>query len=206
MVRVTSREDFGHEGVHDMTVTAKAVVSAYYGQAPEYSYWNGCSTGGRQGLMEAQKYPEDYDGILAGAPVINVPEMQTGQIWGQIVMLQEDNPIPACKFETALAAAIEACDTVGDGVVDGVIGNPFACGFDLTTLIGTPTPCGTITAEDVAVMQRIHEGPRGTDGSFLWYGLPYGAPYAGCTTSSWTRTASSSATRSSTTCGGSSTS
>jgi hypothetical protein len=174
-----AREDFGHEGVHDMTTTAKAVVSAYYGQAPAYSYWNGCSTGGRQGLMEAQKYPDDYDGVLAGAPVINFPEMQTGQIWGQIVMLQEDNPIPACKFETALAAAIEACDTVGDGVVDGVIGDPFACDFDLTTLIGTETECGTITAEDVEVMQRIHEGPRGTDGSFLWYGLPYGAPYAG---------------------------
>jgi feruloyl esterase len=174
-----AREDFGHEGVHDMTVTAKEVISAYYGQAPAYSYWNGCSTGGRQGLMEAQKYPDDYDGILAGAPVINFPEMQTGQIWGQIVMLQEDNPVPACKFATALAAAIEACDTVGDGVVDGVIGDPFACDFDLTTLIGTVTDCGEITAEDVAVMQRIHEGPRGTDGSFLWYGLPYGAPYAG---------------------------
>ncbi|MGY1802576.1 tannase/feruloyl esterase family alpha/beta hydrolase [Blastococcus sp. SYSU D00922] len=174
-----AREDFGHEGVHDMTVTAKAVVQAYYGQAPAYSYWNGCSTGGRQGLMEAQRYPDDYDGVLAGAPVINFPEMQTGQIWGQIVMLQEDNPIPACKFETALAAAIQACDTVGDGVVDGVIGDPFACDFDLTRLIGTPTPCGAITEDDVAVMQRIHEGPRGTDGRFLWYGLPYGAPYAG---------------------------
>ncbi|WP_456593471.1 tannase/feruloyl esterase family alpha/beta hydrolase [Blastococcus sp. SYSU DS1024] len=174
-----AREDFGHEGVQDMTVTAKAVVQAFYGRGPAYSYWNGCSTGGRQGLMEAQKYPDDYDGILAGAPVINFPEMQTGQIWGQIVMLQEDNPIPACKFETALAAAIEACDTVGDGVVDGVIGDPFACDFDLTTLVGTETPCGVITAEDVAVMQRIHEGPRGTDGRFLWYGLPYGAPYAG---------------------------
>jgi hypothetical protein len=174
-----AREDFGHEGVHDMTLTAKAVVAAYYGQQPAYSYWNGCSTGGRQGLMEAQRYPDDYDGVLAGAPVVNFPEMQTGQIWGQVVMLQEDNPVPACKFEAALAAAVAACDTVGDGVVDGVIGDPFACDFDLTTLVGTVTPCGTITAEDVAVMQRIHEGPRGTDGRFLWYGLPYGAPYAG---------------------------
>ncbi|WP_130504160.1 tannase/feruloyl esterase family alpha/beta hydrolase [Blastococcus saxobsidens] len=175
----TGREDFGHEGVHDMAVAAKSVVTTFYGRAPEYSYWNGCSTGGRQGLMEAQNYPDDFDGIFAGAPVINFPEMQTGQIWGQIVMLQENNPVPACKFETALKAAVAACDTVGDGVVDGVIGDPFACDFDLTTLIGTETACGTITAKDVAVMQRIHEGPRGTDGRFLWYGLPYGAPYAG---------------------------
>ncbi len=173
-------EDFGHEGVHDMTVTAKAVVAAYYGQAPAYSYFTGCSTGGRQGLMEAQRYPEDYDGILSGAPVINYPELQTEQIWGQLVMLLEENPIPACKFEVALAAAIEACDTVGDGVVDGVIGDPLACTFDLGTLVGTPTPCGVITTEDVAVMRRIAEGPRRQDdGGFMWYGLAPGVPYAG---------------------------
>ncbi len=173
-----AREDFGHEGVHDMTVAAKAVVSAYYGQDPAYSYWTGCSTGGRQGLMEAQRYPDDYDGILAAAPVVNYPELKTGQLWGQLVMAQEDDPVPACKFETALAAAVEACDTVGDGVVDGVIGDPLACDFDLGTLVGTETGCGVITAEDVAVMQRIREGARGTDGGFLWYGLPPGAPYA----------------------------
>jgi Tannase and feruloyl esterase len=172
-------EDFGHEGVHDMTVTAKAVITAFYGQEPAYSYWNGCSTGGRQGLMEAQKYPDDYDGILAGAPVINWPEMQTMQIWGQVVMNQEDNPIHPCKFEAALAATIAACDTVGDGVTDGVIGDPLACDFDLGSLVGTVTPCGAITEDDVAVMRRIAEGPRGTDGDFLWYGLPPGAPYAG---------------------------
>jgi feruloyl esterase len=162
-----------------MTVVGKAVTTAYYGQAPAYSYFNGCSTGGRQGLMEAQRYPDDYDGIAAGAPVINFPEMQTMQIWGQVVMNQEDNPIPPCKFEAALAATIAACDTVGDGTVDGVIGDPLACDFDLGTLVGTMTECGEITAEDVAVMRRIAEGPRTPEGEFLWYGLAPGAPYAG---------------------------
>ncbi|OMQ16402.1 hypothetical protein A7K94_0202785 [Modestobacter sp. VKM Ac-2676] len=171
--------DFGHVGVHDMTVTAKAVISAFYGQGPAYSYWNGCSTGGRQGLMEAQRYPDDYDGVLAGAPVINYPQMQTGQMWGQVVMLEEQNPVAPCKFAAALEATIAACDEVGDRVVDGVIGDPLACDFDLDRLIGTATDCGEITAADVEVMRKIGAGPRGQDGSFLWYGLAPGTPYAG---------------------------
>jgi hypothetical protein len=172
-------EDFGHAGVHDMTVTGKAITTAYYGQEPAYSYWNGCSTGGRQGLMEAQKYPDDYDGIAAGAPVINYSELQVAQLWGQIVMLQENNPVHPCKFQAALTATVTACDTVGDGVVDGVIGDPLACDFDLGTLVGTATACGEITAKDVEVMRRIAEGTRGTNGQFTWYGLVPGAPYAG---------------------------
>lgn len=172
-------EDFGHEGVHDMTVTTKAVIAAFYGRAPAYSYWNGCSTGGRQGLMEIQRHPDSYDGVLAGAPVINFDEMQTAQIWGQVAMLEEDNPVAMCKFATALAAEVKACDKVGDGVVDGVIGDPLSCRFDLSTLVGTSTECGTITATDVKVMTLIREGARRTDGGFLWYGLAPGAPYAG---------------------------
>jgi hypothetical protein len=73
-------EDFGYLAVHDMTVTAKAVIKAYYGRDAQYSYWNGCSTGGRQGLMEAQRYPDDYDGVLAGAPVINYSRLQIAQM------------------------------------------------------------------------------------------------------------------------------
>ncbi|MEU2348399.1 tannase/feruloyl esterase family alpha/beta hydrolase [Modestobacter sp. NPDC049651] len=172
-------QDFGYRGVHDMTVTAKAVIKAFYGTDPQYSYWNGCSTGGRQGLMEAQRYPEDYDGVLAGAPVVNFSRMQIGQMWGQVVMLAEDNPVAPCKFEAALAATIKACDTVGDGVVDGVIGDPLGCSFDLGSLVGTKTPCGDITAGDVEVMRKIAEGPRTQDGQFLWYGQAPGTPYAG---------------------------
>lgn len=172
-------EDFGHEGVHDMTLAAKDVIRAFYGSDPARSYFNGCSTGGRQGVMEAQRHPEEYDGIAAGAPVINFPEMQTGQIWGQVVMLSAGNPVPACKFEAALAAAVEACDTLGDGVVDGVIGDPLACRFDPGTLVGRETPCGAITAADAEVIRRIGEGPRRTDCRFLWYGLAPGAPFAG---------------------------
>ena len=172
-------QDFGYRGVHDMTVTAKAVIKVFYGADPQYSYWNGCSTGGRQGLMEAQRYPDDYDGVLAGAPVVNFSRLQIAQMWGQVVMLEEANPVAPCKFEAALQATIKACDTVGDGVVDGVIGDPLGCHFDLGTLVGTKTPCGDITAGDVEVMRRIAEGPRTQDGQFLWYGQAPGTPYAG---------------------------
>jgi feruloyl esterase len=172
-------EDFGYEGIQDMTRAAKDVVRAFYGADPAHSYFNGCSTGGRQGVMEAQRFPDEYDGIVAGAPVINFPELQTGQIWGQVAMLTSGNPVAPCKFEAALAATIEACDTLGDNVRDGVIGDPLACGFDPGTLVGRATPCGPITVADVDVIRRIGEGPRRVDGGFLWYGLAPGAPFAG---------------------------
>lgn len=171
--------DFGYLAIHDMTVAAKAVVRACYGQDPERSYFNGCSTGGRQGLTEAQRYPADYDGILAGAPVINFPQLQTGQIWGQLVMLQTGNVVPPGKFRAALDAIVEQCDLVGDGVHDGVIGDPLACDPDLDRLVGLPSPDGPLTTADVEVIRRIGEGPRRRDGGFLWYGLAPGAPFAG---------------------------
>ncbi|MEU2349932.1 tannase/feruloyl esterase family alpha/beta hydrolase [Modestobacter sp. NPDC049651] len=170
---------FGHVAVHEMTVAAKAVVEAAYGRRPRFSYWNGCSTGGRQGLMEVQRHPGDYDGVLAGAPVINYPRMQTAQLWGQVVMRETGTVVSAAKFAAALAAVIDRCDTVGDGVVDGVIGDPLGAPVDLAALVGLPTPDGPLTEADVAVLRAIGEGPRRRGGEFLWYGLPPGAPFAG---------------------------
>src|SRR5690606_9727238 len=73
--------DYGYRAIHEMTVKAKAVIEAHYGDGPEYSYFNGCSTGGRQGLMEAQRFPEDYDGIVSGAPVNTFTHLHIGQLW-----------------------------------------------------------------------------------------------------------------------------
>src|SRR4051812_36689144 len=169
--------DFGHLGIHDMTVTAKAVVTAYYGRPPAYSYFNGCSTGGRQGLMAAQRYPADYDGVLSGAPAINWPRMQVGQIWGQLVMLERGNVVSAARFQAALDAIVDQCDLVGDGVRDRVVGDPLGARPDLEALVGLPTPDGPLTAADVEVIRLIGEGPRRRDGGFLWYGLAPGAPF-----------------------------
>jgi Tannase and feruloyl esterase len=171
--------DWGYLGVHLMTQDGKALVAAYYGTSHYYSYFNGCSTGGRQGLTEAQRYPGDYNGILAGSPVINFMQLIPGQEWPQLVMLESHDEIPACKYQAAVDAVTKACDTVGDGVRDGVIGDPMECHWNPSTLIGTKTPCGTITATDAAVIGKIFQGPRTSDGKFMWYGLMPGTRFSG---------------------------
>jgi len=170
--------DNAYLGTHEMTVTAKALIDAFYGTPARHAYFNGCSTGGRQGLSEAQRYPADYDGILSGAPAINWTRLHVEQMWGTVVMLATHNPVPQCKFAAATSAAVAACDA-NDGVKDGVIENPRACKFDPRQLIGTSTPCGDFTAADANVIRKIWEGPRRQDGSFLWYGLQRGGDFSG---------------------------
>ena len=163
-------------GVHQMTVVAKALTRELYGTPPRYSYFNGCSSGGRQGLMEAQRFPEDYDGILAIAPAINWAHFLPADMWPQVVMLGARNFLPACKADMATAAAVKACDTL-DGVADGVLEDPRRCTFDPKALIGASTDgCGEFTSADAAVIQQVWEGPRRADGTSLWYGLARGTP------------------------------
>ncbi|GAB1218257.1 hypothetical protein ATERTT37_007510 [Aspergillus terreus] len=174
--------NFASRSLHDMAVVGKAVTRSFYGKAPRYSYWNGCSTGGRQGYMEAQRYPEDFDGILANAPAINWPRFIPAEQWGQFVMNQEETFPTLCIFEVFGNASIAACDEL-DGVMDGIISDPDACTFDPYSLVGTVVTCdgvqSTITQKMARVVQKIHQGPRTTDGKFLWYGLNYGTPYSG---------------------------
>jgi hypothetical protein len=167
--------DNAHVGIHEMTVTGKALTEAMYGVAPRYSYFNGCSTGGRQGLMEVQLYPQDYNGIVAGAPAINWTRFILQELWGAVEMNAAENPLPACKLAAATAAAIAACDTI-DGVKDGVIEDPHRCDFDPKALLGTSAgDCGAFTQADVDLIRKFWVGPRRQDGSFLWYGLARGA-------------------------------
>lgn len=171
--------DNAHVGVHEMTRVGKALTEAYYGAAPKYAYFNGCSTGGRQGLMEAQRYPQDYDGVLSGCPAINWPKLHVEQLWGPLVMHEMDHVVPPCKLETARLASIDACDA-NDGVTDGVIENPMQCDFNAKSLIGREREdCGAVTAKDAEVIAKIWLGPRRRDGSVLWYGLTYGAHFGG---------------------------
>jgi len=172
-------DDWGYLGIHEMTVAAQSLVAAYYGRAADHSYFNGCSTGGRQGLTEAQRYPDDYDGILAGSPVINYMQSNPAQMWPQLLMLENDDEIPACKAQAVVDAVVAACDTVGDGVEDGVIGDPLACTWDPSELIGTPTPCGTITKTDADIIRQIWRGARTRTGEFMWYGILPGARLSG---------------------------
>eukprot|EP01051_Picozoa_sp_SAG22_P014410 SAG22_NODE_1746_length_3665_cov_4.270050_3_plen_116_part_00 len=97
-----------------MAVVAKQLIIALYGKAQTLSFWNGCSTGGRQGLMMAQHFPHDYNGILAGAPAIHWDKFQAYQLWPQMAMLHEAGGfIAASKQQAATAAAIAACDGLG---------------------------------------------------------------------------------------------
>jgi hypothetical protein len=167
--------NFAHVGIHEMTVTGKALTQAMYGAAPRYSYFNGCSTGGRQGLMEAQRYPQDYNGILSAAPAINWNRFHLQHLWGPVVMNATTNPVAVCKLATATAAAIAACDGI-DGVKDGVIEDPKRCTYDPKPLIGTSAgECGAFTEADVNVIRKLWEGPRRADGTFMWYGMARGA-------------------------------
>jgi feruloyl esterase len=167
--------DFAHVGIHEMTVTGKALTQAMYGVAPRYSYFNGCSTGGRQGLMEAQRYPQDYNGIAAAAPAINWTNLLMQSLWGSMLMNAASNPVASCKLAAATTAAVAACDAI-DGVKDGVLEDPNRCTYDPKALIGTlPGDCGMFTQGDADIIRRLWQGPRREDGSFLWYGQSRGA-------------------------------
>ncbi|TQN70593.1 putative feruloyl esterase, partial [Colletotrichum shisoi] len=176
--------NYAHVSVHDMTVIAKSVVAQYYSKAPRYSYWSGCSTGGRQGIIEAQRYPGDYDGILAGAPAVNQPSLIVSTYWPQFVMNQKKFFPHVCEMILMTQLAIDACDEL-DGVKDGVIADPDRCAFDPASVVGRELDCGdrkmTMSAETAEIAREIWRGPHGADGKPLWLakGYPVGAPFTG---------------------------
>jgi hypothetical protein len=167
-------DDFGYAGIHDMSVAGEAVSRIYYPSPLRYAYFNGCSTGGREGLMEAQRYPSDYSGIVSGAPAINWTRFIPSEIWPELVMKQASDFLPACIENAFTESAVQAC-----GSTDGVITNPSACDWSPFKLVGFVTPCGVITSQDAAVMEKIWQGPETTGGRRLWYGLERGASLAG---------------------------
>ncbi|MGW4272413.1 tannase/feruloyl esterase family alpha/beta hydrolase [Streptomyces seoulensis] len=173
-------EDFASRAEHDTAVMSKQVVAGVYGAPADYSYFNGCSTGGRQGYMEAQRHPDDYDGILADAPAINWDEFEVATLWPQVVMNNEHTFPSQCEFNAFTAAAVKTCDML-DGNPDGLIGDPRDCHYDPRRLVGTTIDCEgtpiTVTAADAAVVRKIWDGPRTASGRQLWAGLPIGASF-----------------------------
>ena len=149
--------DYAYRAVHELTVVGKAITTTYYGQAPQKSYWNGCSTGGRQGLMEAQRYPDDYDAIIAGAPANNWEPLMSLSILIQRELTSPDG-LGIDKLELLKKSAVEACDA-NDGVKDGVIGEPSLCRFDPGSLqceAGKTSEC--LNTSEVAAARRIYAG------------------------------------------------
>ncbi|MFF7216126.1 DUF6351 family protein [Streptomyces sp. NPDC008238] len=175
-------KNFASRSQHEAAVVGKEVVGAVYGKRAAYAYFTGCSTGGRQGYMEAQRYPDDYDGILADAPAVNWDEFEVATLWPQVVMNNEKTYPADCELDAFTNAAVKACDSL-DGVRDGLVNDPERCDVDPRKLIGTKVVCHgeelTITAADAAVVRKIWDGPHTASGRKLWSGVPVGADLKG---------------------------
>lgn len=176
--------DFAYRSEHLMAVIGKQLTLAFYGRQPSYSYWFGCSTGGRQGLRMAQDFPNDYDGILAGAPAIHWDRFQAYQIWPQMVMFRDaGHAISVRKLNLATRAAIKACDAA-DGVSDGLLDDPRQCLYkperdsSITKASCTASDDSCLMPAEATAIEKIWDGARTTKGDLLWYGLERGASLA----------------------------
>jgi feruloyl esterase len=170
--------DFGYLAVHETAVLAKKMIRTYYGTDPQYSYWVGCSTGGRQGLMEAQRYPEDFDGYVVGAPVLNLTGLQMKSLYNYT--FAGVGPGQLKPEKTALLAKVitEKCDML-DGVKDGLMENPMRCRFDptkdLEKCTGGAEGPNCFTAEQIESVRKIYDGVRDSKGNLIYPGMPAGA-------------------------------
>jgi feruloyl esterase len=152
--------DFGYRSEHETAVKAKAIIAAFYGEPQKRSYWDGCSSGGKQGLMEAQRYPDEFDGIIAGAPANNWERLQASSIWiEKATHLTPASSLPKEKLAILHQAALDACDA-SDGVKDGVIRDTLSCHFDpaVTQCKGTDTSA-CLSPEQVDAARKIYAGP-----------------------------------------------
>ena len=151
--------DYAYRSEHEMTVKSKAIIEAFYGKAPSHSYWNGCSAGGKQAMKEAQRYPDDFDGIIAGSPGLDWVARATLSMWVAQAVKDEASYIPSAKYPAIHRAALEACDAA-DGLKDGVIEDPTRCDFDPRTIEckGADAPT-CLTAPQVEAARKIYAGP-----------------------------------------------
>ncbi len=165
--------DFGHRGIHEMTRVAKETVHAFYGRSVQRSYFAGCSDGGREALMEAQRYPADYDGILAGAPANYwTALLSTAAVDTQVLTLDAASFIPQAKIPAISAAVVAACDKL-DGVSDGVLNDPRQCHFDPVTIqckAGEDTD-KCLTAPQADALKKIYAGPHDAHGHEVFPGF-----------------------------------
>lgn len=174
--------NFAYRAPHDMTVISRHIIEEAYGFPPKFSYWHGCSTGGRQGITLASKYPDDYDGILASCPAVNLPKLLFGIYWPQFIMNQMGAYPPACQFEAINAAAVQACDAL-DGLEDGIIARDDLCKFEPESVIGKEFDCNgspyAISKEAVDVARAMLQGPLDTEGNPLYPGQIFGSSFSG---------------------------
>jgi feruloyl esterase len=161
--------DFAYRGVHVTSQVAKALLTKFYGKAPSYSYFDGCSDGGREALMEAQRYPTDFNGIIGGALVIDAVTQNTYHHGWNALSNQDANGnyvLLASRLPLVHTAVLAACDGI-DGLVDGLIDDPRACRFDPHTIVCPPGQTNTsacLTSAEADAVQRLHDGPVDANG------------------------------------------
>ena len=172
--------DFGYRAIHEITVASKKLVEAFYGRRARYSYFNGCSTGGRQGLMEAQRYPEDYDGIIAGAPANNHIHLHVAETARtiDIINIPGDHALTRAKQDFLNKSVLDSCDML-DGVKDRFLGNPRDCKFDPQTLLCKGSDSDTyLTAPQIVAVKRTYSDTKTKDGKVVWTGFELGSEAA----------------------------
>lgn len=179
------QSDFAFRSEHLMAVLGKQLAQAFYGQQPAFAYWNGCSTGGRQGLRMAQQFPGDYNGMLIAAPAIHWDRFIAAEIWPQVVMNNDVGaPIANAKLSLATNAAIAACDAQ-DGVVDALLTRPEMCSYNpaadaaITSAACTAADTSCLSPAEAGAIQKMWAGPVSSRGKPLWFGLERGAPLNG---------------------------
>jgi serine/threonine protein kinase len=165
--------DYGYRAVHEMTVKARAVVGVFYGQSAQHSFFQGCSNGGREALMEAQRFPDDYQGIVAGSPIISATHLVTAGVY--TVSPSLSGMIPAGKIPAISTAVLAACDAQ-DGITDGILNVPTQCHFDPSVLLCNGTESDScLTSAQVTQLKKIYAGLRNSRGEQLSPGyLPGG--------------------------------
>jgi feruloyl esterase len=155
--------DYAHRAVHLTAVTAKEVARRYYAQPVSKAYWNSCSNGGRQGLLEAQRYPEDFDGIVANAPWVDQTGFTIGAIWNQRAFAETH--VSAEKLALVANRVLQQCDLV-DGLRDGLIDDPRQCSFEVARevpvcTVGSEASSACLSSAEAAAVQKVYDGPQG---------------------------------------------
>ncbi|HEX7079753.1 MAG TPA: tannase/feruloyl esterase family alpha/beta hydrolase [Gammaproteobacteria bacterium] len=187
--------DFGHRAVHLTANASKAVVRRYYGRGEDYAYFEGCSTGGRQGLMEAQRYPADFDGIVAGAPVFDYQRLNVTHVWmaqqvfkdkfaGNLAFDADGDGVPESltKWEILRDAVMAKCDAK-DGIRDGIIDDPRTCDFaPRVDLANRMCPAGAdaddcFTERQIETIEALYRGPHDSRGVRIFKGMDFGSEW-----------------------------
>ncbi len=171
--------DYAYRAVHEMTVTSKSVINAFYGRSARLSYWSGCSLGGRQGLMEAQRYPEDFDGIVAGAPANYHIHLTAADMVASIAARKSKDSFLSAEKRALLNQAVLAQCDARDGVKDGLLADPRSCRFDPSSLLCRESESDScLTAPQVEAAKAMYAPAKTKSGEMIYPGLQPGTELA----------------------------